>query len=513
MSEPLALRAADLGRLRHLVRSHTPRYVATVGLVVAAYYGAAKLGYAIGFAGPVAAIVWLPVGVGIASLYIGGLGLWPGVLAGDLLANDYTALPLGAALGQTAGNLLEVVVAALLLRRLVRGSALDSVQGVGSMLLAFSVGTLISATIGSLSLLHWGVITYDAVPRVWRTWWLGDASGALIVVPLVLAWLRRVPLPARTSSKTVEALVLLVALAGLSEIAFRSATPLTYLVFPALTWAALRFGQRGSTLAVVVAASFAVWNTVHYAGPFHFHSITHSILSVQLYIAVAAVSTLCLAAVVAERRTYAAGLARSRTRIVEAADEERRRLERNLHDGAQHRLTALAYFLRTAAGRARSAPDESPELFEQAEGEVSLAIDELRELAHGIHPAVLTDLGLSNALKSIAARSLGNVVLVELPTRRVDATTEATAYYVVAEAVTNAQRYAHASTIRIRATVAPKALRVSVDDDGVGGAHMSIGSGLQGLCDRVEAVGGTFRLLTTPGRGTRVEALIPARPL
>src|SRR5262249_29126243 len=147
-----------------------------------------------------------------------------------------------------------------------------------------------------------------------------------------------------TARKTLEAVALVAALAGLSEIAFRSATPLTYLVFPALIWAALRFGQRGSTMAVAVAVSFAVWNTVHYAGPFHFHSITHSILSVQLYIAVAALSTLCLAAVVSERRTYAAGLERSRTRIVEAADEERRRLERNLHDGAQHRLTALAYF-------------------------------------------------------------------------------------------------------------------------------------------------------------------------
>src|SRR5437667_6472647 len=103
-------------RLRRVVLRDLPAVVA----LVAVYYGAAKLGYALSFAGPVAAIVWLPVGVGISFLYIGGLGLWPGVLVGDLLANNYSALPWGAALGQTCGNLLEVVTATLLLRRLVR---------------------------------------------------------------------------------------------------------------------------------------------------------------------------------------------------------------------------------------------------------------------------------------------------------------------------------------------------------------------------------------------------------
>src|SRR4051794_36066105 len=166
-------------------------FVLRVAALAAAYYGAAQLGFYFEFAGPVAAIVWFPVGVGIACLYLGGVRLWPGVLIGDLLANDYGALPLGSAVGQTCGNMLEVLVAVLLLRRLVRNkSPLASVRGVGCMLVAIVVGTAVSATIGALSLRLGGVVSTDAIPKVWRTWWLGDATGALVVVPLALAWYR-----------------------------------------------------------------------------------------------------------------------------------------------------------------------------------------------------------------------------------------------------------------------------------------------------------------------------------
>ena len=505
----VAERAADGGGA--LVRSPLGRYVGTVALVVVAYYGSAQLGYQLVFAGPVAAIVWLPVGVAIAALSVGGLRLWPGVLVGDLLANDYTTLPWGSALGQTIGNVAEVLIAAAALRRLSRrGSPLDSVSGVGWMLVAIAAGTLVSATIGSLSLLAGGVLGAQNFETVWRTWWLGDASGALVVVPLALAWSAYPRLPSWSASRALEAAAMLASVAVLSELAFRSSQPLMYLVFPVLLWSALRFGQRGATVAIALAVGFAVWDTVHRRGPFHFHSITQTVLSAQLYIAVAAVSTLALAAVVAEREAYAGRLGRSRARLVEAADGERRRLERNLHDGAQHRLTALAYFLSTAAERARRlSPAESAGLFRHAEREVVSAIDEVRELAHGIHPTVLTDLGLAAALRSIAARSVVKVVLVELPAVRVDPVAEATAYYVVAEAVTNAQRYADASTIRIRVRTGQSSLRVDVSDDGNGGGWMAEGSGLEGLSDRVEAVGGRFAIRALPGVGTHIDAVLP----
>src|SRR3954449_388290 len=316
-----------------------------MALLAGLYYGAAKLGYQLEFAGPVAAIVWLPVGVGIAFLYLGGSGLWPGVLVGDLLANDYNALPIGTALGQTCGNVLEVLVAVALLRRLVRsGSPLATVANLGWLVLALVVGTTVSATVGCASLVLGDVVELGRTPTIWRTWWLGDFAGALVVVPLALAWAA----PARGwwRGRTVEGAVLLLAVVGWSELLARSHDPLVYLAFPLLGLAALRFGQRGATLGVAATTLVVVWNTVHSIGPFAYHSITHSLLSTQLFIAVAALSALCLAAVVAEREEIAERLGRARGREFEAADVERRRIERNLHDGAQQRLYALAVRLR-----------------------------------------------------------------------------------------------------------------------------------------------------------------------
>src|SRR3954468_10268953 len=204
------------------------RYVAGVAGLAAAYYGTAKLGYELKFSGPVAAIVWLPAGVAIAALCVGGLRFWPGVLVGDLLANDYSTLPVGSALGQTLGNMLEVLVAALLIRRLAaRGPPLDSLGGVGRLGATIAAATAISATVGPLSLRAGDVISAGDLPDIARTWWLGDAAGALIVIPLALAWYRPPP-RGWARGRAVEAVLMLVAVAGMSEIAFRSASPLAY---------------------------------------------------------------------------------------------------------------------------------------------------------------------------------------------------------------------------------------------------------------------------------------------
>jgi signal transduction histidine kinase len=477
-----------------------------------AYYAAAKVGYELEFAGPVAAIVWLPAGVAIAFLALGGLRFWPGVLIGDLLANDYSALPIGSAFGQTLGNMLEVLVGALLIRRLVaRGSPLDSLGGLARLLAAIAAATLISSGVGSLALRAGGVLTTGDLPEVARTWWLGDAAGALVVVPLALAWFGRPP-HGWTRRRGVEAVLMLVAVAGMSEIAFRSEITLAYLVFPALGWAAMRFGRRGATLAIAVAVGFAVWNTTHYHGPFVLDSLTLSVLSTQLYVAVAAVATLCLAALVSERARFATRLDASRARLVEASDTERRRLEHNLHDGAQQRLTALSIRLGIAADGARRTDESSARALDSAQSELGLAIDELRELAHGIHPAVLTELGLASALQGIALRSTVPITLVELPPTRLDGAAEATAYYVFAEALTNAQKHAHASSIQVRATSERRTLHLEIVDDGAGGATERAGGGLTGLRDRVEALGGTITVDSPNGHGTRIAAAIPAGP-
>src|SRR4051794_18342412 len=222
------------------------RYVVGVLALALLYRGVAEIGFALQFAGPVAAIVWLPVGVGMAFLYLAGPAYWPGVLVGDLLANDYSALPVGSAVGQTCGNVLEVVVATWLLTRLSpRRDPLGRVPGVVGMLAAIGAGTAVSATVGSISLLAGHVIAGHQLPGVWRTWWLGDASGALIVLPLALAWVRP---PWRRSRSGLLEMGLVIAVLAALGLALRHSAALTYLVFPVLIWAALRLGRRGATL-------------------------------------------------------------------------------------------------------------------------------------------------------------------------------------------------------------------------------------------------------------------------
>jgi signal transduction histidine kinase len=484
-------------------------YPVGVGLLAALYYGAARLGFELNFAGPVAAIVWLPVGIAIAFLYLGGYRYWPGVLIGDLFTNNAAALHGWAGLGTTCGNVAEVLVATYVIKRLVgQGSPLGSARGIGAIVSGIAAGVTVSATVGSLALLPSNVAMAHEIPTIWRTWWLGDFTGALVVVPFALAWWA--PLPGRLrTGRLVEAGLLLAATVSLAELAFRSHRPLTYLVFPALIWAALRFGERGATFAVTLVAGLAILNTTHYLGPFVFNSVSRSVLSTQLFIAAAALTTLCLAAVVAERRRFAAGLEASLARLIVAGDSERRRLERNLHDGAQQRLTMLAYRLREATELAAGAPDRAAALMGEAESELQVAIDELRVLAQGIHPAALTDFGFSQAVAGLAAQSPVRIEIGELPAGRLDEIVEAAAYYVVTEALTNARKHAGATSIQVRATAGRGLLRVEVRDDGRGGADESNGSGLQGLRDRVEALGGTFRLESPPGRGTRVAAAIP----
>jgi signal transduction histidine kinase len=209
-----------------------------------------------------------------------------------------------------------------------------------------------------------------------------------------------------------------------------------------------------------------------------------------------------------ERKAAEAELQASRARIVQAGDEARRRLERNLHDGAQQRLVAVSIAIRLANAKVEADPKAASELLTSASDELGLALEELRELARGIHPAILTDRGLGAALEALAGRS---PVPVELdpPAERLPGPVEAAAYYVVSEALANVAKYAQASQVRISVAQRNGAAVVEVVDDGVGGADPASGSGLRGLADRVEALGGRLRVESPVAEGTRVEAEIP----
>ena len=199
----------------------------------------------------------------------------------------------------------------------------------------------------------------------------------------------------------------------------------------------------------------------------------------------------------------------SRLRIVEAGDAERRRLERNLHDGAQQRLVALSVGLRLALEKLRTGPDQAKEILEVAAEELSEALTELRELAQGIHPAVLTERGLEPALEVLAARTPLRVALDVRLRERLPEPVETAAYYVVSEALANVVKHAEAEGACVRILCSNSSALIEVEDNGEGGAHLDGGSGLRGLLDRVETLDGSLEVESRRGRGTLVRAVLP----
>jgi signal transduction histidine kinase len=202
-------------------------------------------------------------------------------------------------------------------------------------------------------------------------------------------------------------------------------------------------------------------------------------------------------------------LTASRKRLVEAAQVERRRLERNLHDGAQQRLVALSVTLRLAERQLQRDPEAARESLVQASADLADALEELRELARGLHPAVLTDHGLQAALSALAARAQLPVALTVDLDRRPPEAIEAAAYFIVAEALTNVARYASADSATVLVRRQADGLLVEVTDDGKGGADPAAGTGLRGLIDRVEALGGRLDVESRRGRGTTIRAWLP----
>ncbi len=215
---------------------------------------------------------------------------------------------------------------------------------------------------------------------------------------------------------------------------------------------------------------------------------------------------------ITDRKRAEAELRRSRGRLVAAADEARRRLERDLHDGAQQRLVALSLDVRVARGLATRDPEAAARMLDEVGESLRGAIAELRDLARGIHPAVLTQQGLGPALATLVRRCPVPVTVHAVPAERLPPPVEASAYFLVAEALTNAARHARATRVDVTLRREDGLLRVEVADDGDGGASADGGSGLRGLADRLAALDGTLEVVSPPGGGTLVRGCVPCAP-
>jgi signal transduction histidine kinase len=434
------------------------------------------------------------------------------VLIGDLLSRHYGVIGVPAGLAEAAGDIVRAVVATVILLRLIGPrAAMDRLSHVGGVLVAVATGEAIAATVAMFALWANDIIGASGLAVFWPSWWLGGLAGGLVVVPLALAWAQ--PLALVWRGRLLEASLMLVSVIGLSALALLSAQPSVYFVFGALIWAALRFGPQGATLAVAVAVVEAVVVTSQERGPFHAHAASDSALNLQLYIVFAALITLCLAAIVSERRRAALEVVESRARLAGASSRERRKLERDLHDGAQQRLVAASINLSLAGELA----DRNPELQERVSdacSEVEAALAELREVAHGIYPQALGRWGLARALAVLAARYPRRVEITLTTTARFPPEVEAAMFYCCNEAAQNASKHAGPDAhITIRLTRDVDQLRLEVRDNGrgfdVAAAHDAVG--LQNMHDRLGAVRGSVEIASQPGQGTIVVAMAPVR--
>jgi signal transduction histidine kinase len=501
------------------------RYVGGVVLLAAAYYGAAKLGQTLRYTASVSAI-WPPAGLGIAALYVWGMRWWPGVLLAECVVNgelllDDGAFPLGSLLGQQAGNMAEIVVGALLLRQLVGpGAAMDRVEQVGGMLLAVGGATAISATVGTVSMVAGGVVDESGAAELWRTWWLADTSGGLVVLPLILAWARD-PAGAWRRIRTWEGAVAIAAVTALTVVAFSTEEPIRYTVFPGLLWAAFRFGPPGATLSIAITAGVAIGETAGELGPFAEQPIDHRTLSTQLYIWVAALTTLFVSVVVSERERSSRELAEARRTEGERAAAERRRIARELHDSVSQALFSAVLHARTAqkalvqeggspSGRVGRSLGTIADLTRSVQGDIRSLIFELRhdQVHDGLVAALAAHADGLGASEGLTIDVRGPEARLPLSPR-----VEAQLFAIGREALANVLRHAGATAAQVRVEARPGQVLVEIRDNGHGfdpadghPGHF----GLDSMRSRATEIGGRLTIASAPGSGTAVRVRVPA---
>jgi signal transduction histidine kinase len=509
-----------------LVSGRAVRYAAGMLLIAGGYYVVAQSGETLLLTGGVGAF-WPATGVGIVLLYLGGLRWWPAVLLGDLLGTIVdlpgARQPLGIAFADTAGHVARAVLAVVILQRLVgRRAAMDRLEQVGAVLVAVAVGEVLAATVAILARWVGGVLEVSEMGVFWRSWWLGGVAGGLVVLPLALAWAHpRASVWRRR--RAGEGALMLAAVGGLSVIALSGEQPLTYMVFPAFIWAALRFGPQGATLAVAVGAVIAVLITSHEQGAFVELSPTDSALNLQLYITFAALTTCCLAAIVSERRRAALELAESQRREGERAALERQRIARDLHDSVSQSLFSTTLHVRTAQrvleleelDATGPVGEELSEIGQLTRG----ALAEMRALIFELQPGALAEEGLVAAVtkqgSALSARE-GLVIKVDGPDERLPlgSEVEEQLYRLSQEALANVVKHARASSATVRITARDDTVSIEVSDDGHGFDPAVVGRehfGLRSMRGRVADLGGRLQVTSTPGRGTVLRVEVPAQ--
>lgn len=282
--------------------------VIKIVLVAIVYFMAARFGLGIDAVGGFATLVWPPTGIAIASILIFGYKLWPAILIGAFAANFANGAPILVAFGIGVGNMLEALLGAYFLELVGFRSHFGKLKSVlGLIFLTAMIATIVSATIGVSSLIIGGIVGASDFLKTWIAWWVGDMLGALVIVPLIITW-RRLPFKYLNPKALAETLIIFSILVLINFGVFINLlgfnfniSAVTYLVFPPLAWAAIRFGQYGATLGILLTSIIAIAGTVNNLGPFAGTNVSESLIQLQSFLAIAITTALILGAIISER--------------------------------------------------------------------------------------------------------------------------------------------------------------------------------------------------------------------
>ena len=528
-------------------------------LIFTTYYLAGRLGLSLAIIHPIASPIWPPTGVALAALLIWGYRMWPAIFAGSFLVNavqfslsyhghSFWLREIFDPLLIASGNTCEAMLGAYLVDRFARGRRAfektdDTLRFAG---LGGLGACVVGATVGTVALEIGGFAARGAFGGIWTTWWLGDATGALIVAPVFLLWAAPSPIrwnKARILELTVLAVSLLVAAEVVifsNEKSLRDMLPLLFLCFPFLLWPAIRFGQREAATSALFLSCVAVVGSLagHRFAP-NF-SLNLSFIMLQFFMASMGVTALVVAATISERRRAAAELnitldmleetISERTkelralsaRLLQSQDEERRRLAREFHDSTAQKVIAIGI----NAGIAQQEADRLSQEAQRALGECLQLVDEtareIRTISYVLHPPLLDQAGLGSALRAFAngfSRRSGIELEIDIPDHwpRASEDTEIALFRVAQECLGNIQRHSGSSWARVCLKMANDGATIlEVEDGGRGlpseiahrGANGTLGVGITGMRERLRQLGGALEIVSKKP-GTLVRATVP----
>jgi signal transduction histidine kinase len=528
-------------RALNLLSSRDWPYWLNVTIIVAVYMLAARFGFTLAVVAKQVTVVWPPTGIALAALLLFGQRLWPAIALSAFLVNQQADEPWLTACAIAAGNTLEALMAAWLLRRVAAfESPLERLRDVFALIgFGALLSTTVSATIGVTSLCLGQVVSWSSFGSVWLVWWMGDALGDLIVAPLLLTWAAK-PRLYRQAWRIGEAVAFFSVLVITSVIFFASRLPvasqnyqLKYVAFPFTMWAALRFGQRAAITAVFVVLATTLWGVTHALGPFAAGTLHERLLLSQAFMGVLAMTALAMGAVTTERKRGGEALRESEVTLqrqgeelralaadlITAQDKERRRLARELHDDLNQKLASLAIEIQ---GLQRNLPSSPLLMLEQLQGlrnRVLKLSEEVGHLAYQLHPSILDDLGLVVAMEYyIEEFSRREGIRVGFSQRNLPESfpqeIACCLYRIAQESLHNVSQHACATQVAVKLARYDHSIHLSIKDWGLGFkqdllSRQQRGLGLLSMQERLRLVNGSFSVRSRPGCGTKVIARIP----